>query len=335
VLDCPDAAREFVVCELLLSPMAVEPVTRGFLQKMAERATKPRHEMTPTEARAALAELPKVIGRGPAVWRAQDLDIPADAALLPARLFLPSQDVRALLAYFHGGGWVVGSLAEFDPLCREIAVRSGCAVLAVAYRKAPEHPYPAPIDDAWAALQWIAGQQDALLGKPVPLLVGGDSAGANLTIAVTFRARAKSSPRIAAQLLVYPVTDYNLESPSYVDPENQLMLTRETMAWYWGHYVPDATKRREPEASPLRAADLSGLPPAIVVTAEHDVLRHEGEEYARRLREAGVPVSHRRFDGQMHGFLMMVELLPGSAIGLEYVSEMLRQILAKPKASAG
>ena len=308
--------------------MTVEPVTRGLLQRMAERATKPRHEMSPAEARAALAELPKIIGRGPSVRKAHDFEIPVGSEHLPARLYVPDGDLQGLLVYFHGGGWVVGSIAEFDPLCREIAVRSGCAVAAVGYRKAPEHPYPGPVNDAWAALQWIAERQVALLGGSLPLLVGGDSAGANLTIAVTFRARQQGSPRIDGQLLVYPVTDYDLDSPSYVDPENQLMLTRDTMAWYWGHYVADPARRREPEAAPLRAADLAGLPAAVILTAEHDVLRHEGEEYARRLREAGVPVRHRRFDGQMHGFLMMVDLLPGSATGLDYVGNSLRDLLA-------
>ena len=309
--------------------MTVEPVTRGLLQKMAERATKPRHEMSPSEARAALAELPKIIGRGPSVRKARDFDIPIDGAHLPARLYVPHGELHGLLVYFHGGGWVVGSITEFDPLCREIAVRAGCAVAAVGYRKAPEHPYPGPVNDAWAALEWIAKRQVAFLEGRFPLLIGGDSAGANLTIAVTFRARQQGSPRIDGQLLVYPVTDYDLDSPSYVDPENQLMLTRETMAWYWDHYVSDPARRREPEASPLRAGNLTGLPPAVVLTAEHDVLRHEGEAYARRLREAGVPVWHRRFDGQMHGFLMMVDLLPGSATGLDYVGSSLRELLAR------
>jgi acetyl esterase len=260
--------------------------------------------------------------------RTEELVIPVETARLPARLHVPCEKPAALLVYFHGGGWVVGSIDEFDPLCRKIAARSECAVLAVGYRKAPEHPYPGPVDDVWVALLWIANQQEMLVGKRLPLIVGGDSAGANLAIAATFRARNSGWPHIDAQLLIYPVTNCDMDSPSYVDPENQLMLTRETMAWYWSHYVPDLERRREHEASPLRAADLSGLPPAIVVTAEHDVLRSEGEAYVQRLREAGVRIWHRRFEGEMHGFLMMVDLLPGSAAGLDYVADAIRDVLA-------
>jgi acetyl esterase len=161
-----------------------------------------------------------------------------------------------------------------------------------------------------------------------PLLVGGDSAGATLAIVATHRARDRGSPLIDAQLLSYPVTDCDFDRPSYVDPANQLMLTRETMQWYWHHYLPDPGRRTEPEASPLRAGQLDGLPPAVVVTAEHDPLRDEGEAYARALTDAGVPVLHRRFDGQMHAFLMMVDLLPGSETGLDYINNAIRQRLA-------
>jgi acetyl esterase len=154
----------------------------------------------------------------------------------------------------------------------------------------------------------------------VPLIVAGDSAGGNLSAIMALRARAAGGPSIALQVLVYPVTDCDLESTSYRDPANQLMLSRESMVWFWDHYAPDPEARLHPDASPLRSANLSGLPPAVILTAEHDVLRDEGELYATRLLKAGVPVRHRRFDGQMHGFFTMVDLLPGADEGLDYVA---------------
>jgi acetyl esterase len=176
----------------------------------------------------------------------------------------------------------------------------------------------APADVAWAA-----GQMTEIAGGPVPLIVMGDSAGGNLSAVVAQKARDAAGPDLAAQVLIYPVTDADVDNRTYSDPENQLMLTREGMIWFWDHYAPDQASRGKPDVSPLRAESLAGLAPAIVLTAEHDVLREEGEAYAERLREAGVPVEHRRFPGQMHAFFTMANLLPGSADGLTYVTEQL------------
>jgi len=196
-------------------------------------------------------------------------------------------------------------------------------VVNVDYRLAPEHRYPAAADDAWTALRWAAGQMAEIAGGPVPLVVMGDSAGGNLSAVVAHKARAAGGPELAAQVLIYPVTDADLDNGTYIDPENQLMLTREGMIWFWDHYAPDLASRTNPDASPLRAASVAGLAPAIVLTAEHDVLRAEGESYAERLREAGGLLAHRRFAGQMHGFFPMVNLLPGSADGIAYVTDQL------------
>jgi acetyl esterase len=307
--------------------MAVDSATREFLDKVAAAATKPRHLMTPDEARTAFMGLRKLLAPGRDVASAQDLSIPVHGGAIRCRLFVPSQEPRALLVYFHGGGWVVGGIEEFDPMCRDIAAGSGVAVALVEYRKAPEHAFPGPVEDAWSALQWLARQRAALLGRELPILVGGDSAGGNLAIAVTLQAREEGSPRIDGQLLVYPVADCRFDRDSYVDPANQLMLTHETMKWYWSHYARDERQRLSPYASPCRAVNLGGLPPAIVVTAEHDVLRDEGEEYAQRLRQAGVNVQSRRFEGQMHGFLMMRGILPGSDDGIAFVAQALRKLV--------
>ena len=225
-----------------------------------------------------------------------------------------------MIVYYHGGGWVIGALDEFDTLGRQLAVRTGAAVALVDYRLAPEHRYPAAAEDAWAALRWVEDNRARFAGSRVPLIVAGDSAGGNLAAIVAQRAKAEGGPDLALQVLIYPVTDADVDNPSYTDPANALMLTREGMIWFWDHYAPDPVTRSNPDASPLQAADLSGLPPAVVLTAEHDVLRDEGEAYAERLRAAGVPVQHRRFAGQMHGFFSMVNVLPGAAAGLEYVA---------------
>jgi acetyl esterase len=227
--------------------------------------------------------------------------------------------------YYHGGGWVIGNIDEYDNLGRRLANRLGAAVVLVNYRKAPEHPYPVAAQDSWAALQWAAAHMGEIAGGEVPLIVMGDSAGGNLSAVMAQRARREGGPQLARQVLIYPVTDADLDNDTYTDPENQLLLTRESMVWFWDHYAPDPASRRNPDASPLQAADadLAGLAPAVVLTAEHDVLRAEGEAYADRLRAAGVPTQARRFPGQMHGFFSMVGVLPGSAAGLDYVAEQL------------
>jgi acetyl esterase len=240
---------------------------------------------------------------------------------------------RGVIVYYHGGGWVIGGLADFDKLGRLLAHRTGCAVLLVDYRLAPEYRFPTAVDDAWAALRWADEHRAELTGagRPqaeAPLIVAGDSAGGNLSAIMALRARAAGGPPIALQVLVYPVTDCDLESTSYRDPANQLMVSREAMAWFWDHYAPDPEARLHPDASPLRSANFAGLPPAAILTAEHDVLRDEGELYATRLVKAGVPVRHQRFAGQMHGFFTMVDALPGAAAGLDYVAAAIEERLS-------
>jgi acetyl esterase len=313
--------------------MPLDPETRAFLDKLAASATKPRHLMTPSEGREAFSRLRNVLPKGCEVRTVAPLAIPVAGGVLPGRLFVPFEEPSAIMVYFHGGGWVVGSLEEFDPLCREIARAAGMAVVLVEYRKAPEHPFPGPVDDAWAATLWVAEHAAGLVGRDLALLVGGDSAGGNLAIAVTLRARAAGAPMLAGQLLVYPVTDSRFDRPSYQDPANQLMTNRDVMHNYWNRYVPDEAMRSLPEASPCREPNLRGLPPAVVVTAEYDVLRDEGEDYADRLRAAGVPVDLRRFAGQMHGFLMMIDILSGAAIGVDFVGVALRQLIRSTQAT--
>ncbi|MEV1292781.1 alpha/beta hydrolase [Pseudonocardia sp. NPDC049635] len=222
---------------------------------------------------------------------------------------------------------MIGSLDEFETLGRNLVARTGAAVVLVDYRLAPEHRYPVAVEDSWAALRWTV-DHFAAQGLQLPLIVAGDSAGGNLAAIMAQRAKAEGGPEISLQVLIYPVTDADVDNVSYTDPSNQLMLSRDSMIWFWDHYAPDTAARSRPDASPLQATDLSGLPPAVVLTAEHDVLRDEGEAYAEKLRAAGVPVQSRRFEGQMHGFFTFVNVLPGSAAGLDYVAEQVEQHLA-------
>jgi acetyl esterase len=219
---------------------------------------------------------------------------------------------------------VIGAIDEFETVGRKLAERSSCAVVLVDYRLAPEHRYPTAVEDSYAALEWTADHLADIAGRAdVPLIVAGDSAGGNLAAVMAQRARDRNGPAIDLQVLIYPVTDADFDRPSYVDADNQLLLTRDAMVWFWDHYVPDPARRTEPDASPLRAESLAGLPPAVVLTAEHDVLRDEGEEYANRLTQAGVTVDFRRHAAQTHGFFTFL-LLPGSERGFQHVVRAVR-----------
>jgi acetyl esterase len=319
--------------------MTLDVATRALLEQMAGSGGKSLHEMTPAEARALSAQLAALAGPAPAMARVEEHTVATPDGPVPVRVLVPFAYVRGVIVYYHGGGWVIGRIDEFDTLARKLAERTSCAVVLVEYRLAPEHRYPGAVDDAFAALAWVGNHLKEIAGREVPLIVAGDSAGGNLAAVMALRARDRGGPPLALQVLVYPVTDADFDRPSYTDPENQLLLTREAMIWFWDHYAPDAARRAEPDASPLHAGDLSDLPPAVVLTAEHDVLRDEGEAYAERLREAGVPVDFKRHAGQMHGFFTML-MLPGSERGLQQVVKAIRACIARqekrqPAASAG
>jgi acetyl esterase len=305
--------------------VALDHATRRLLEELAASGAKPLHAGTPQEAREFAASLAGMAGPAPRMARADDATVTAaDGYEIPIRVLVPPQGARGVIVWYHGGGWVIGSLAEADTLCRKLAERTSCAVVVVDYRLAPEHPYPVPVDDSYAVLEWVGAHLGDIAGRDdVPLVVAGDSAGGNLAAVMAQRARDRNGPTIALQALIYPVTDANFDRPSYLDPDNQLVLTREAMVWFWDHYVPDGVRRTEPDASPIRAESLADLPPAVVLTAEHDVLRDEGEDYAERLREAGVPVDVRRHEGQTHGFFTIL-LLPGSERGFQHVVKAVR-----------
>jgi acetyl esterase len=244
------------------------------------------------------------------VAEVRDFVVPGPAGDLAARLYRPSlRGAVPVLAYFFGGGWSLGTLDTSDAVCRMITNRAGCATVAISYRLAPENKFPCAVDDCYAGAAWIAEHAAELDVDGGRLAVGGDSSGGNLAAAVTLRARELGYPAIAHQLLVYPNTDATADTPSLREVTDKHFFNANAIAWYWSMYLESPDDGMNPLASPLKAADLSGLPPATVITAELDPLRDEAELYAAALAKAGVPAEVIRYDGMMHGFFTMVGLL--------------------------
>ena len=246
----------------------------------------------------------------------RDLSIPGPdgpETALGVRSYAPPETARGdgdppVLVYFHGGGWVRGDLDTHDGLCRLLAQTADCVVCSVDYRRAPEHPFPTPVHDAYAATAWVAEHAGVVGGDPSRIAVGGDSAGGNLAAAVTLLARERDGPDIDQQVLLYPVTDHAFDTDSYTENAEGYLLSRASMRWYWQRYLADEMDGANPYASPLRAPDLSGLPSATVITAGYDPLRDEGAAYADRLREAGVEVTHANYPGMVHVFASFPDL---------------------------
>ena len=310
--------------------MALDSATARFLEQLAEGDGKPLHESTPEEARALGSMLAELAGPGPEMESVEERRIEGPEGEATLRILVPIKNPRGVLVYYHGGGWVIGSIDQYDTVARKLAERTSCTVVLVEYRLAPEHRYPTAVDDSYAALEWVGKHLSGLAGREAPLMVAGDSAGGNLAAVMAIRARDRGGPPIALQVLIYPATDADFDRPSYTDPANELLLTRQGMVWFWDHYLPDASRRAEPDASPLRADNLAGLPPAVIITAEHDVLRDEGEAYAARLREAGVAVDLQRYVGQMHGFFTLL-MLPRSELGFQQVVKAVKACIVKAR----
>ncbi len=268
------------------------------------------HTMPPVEGRRFFDKLFETKGEPEPVGNVENRSIPGPAGNIPVRIYTPKgAGPFPMLVYFHGGGWVLGSLESWDAPCRMLTNLVGCIMVSVDYRLAPEHKFPKPLEDCYAATQWVADNAASINGDPARIAIGGDSAGGNLAAAVALMARDHGKPRIAYQLLVYPVTDAAMNTGSLASCADGYLLTREMMAWFWKQYVRDNADRAHPYASPLRAQNLRGLPPALVITAEFDPLHDEGEAYAARMREAGVPVTCTRYDGTIHGFFLMSSVL--------------------------
>jgi acetyl esterase len=261
----------------------------------------------------------------------EDLEIPGPAGnQIPVRVYTPTtgQSLRPLVVYFHGGGFVIGNIDSHDATCRELAHLAEAVVVSVDYRLAPEHAGPAAAEDCYAATRWVADNAAALGGDPLRLAVAGDSAGGNLAAVVPLIARDRGGPPIAFQLLIYPVTDLTMSQPSMEENAEGYMLTAAGLRWFYDHYLGGAGDPKDAVLSPLFASDLSGLPPALVLTAEFDPLRDEGEAYAARLIAAGVPVAVKRYDGLIHGFFAMGLVLDAARAAVAETAAQLKTALA-------
>ena len=304
--------------------MALDPQAKAFLAGMEASGAPPLYELTLDEARGATGMITELIGAGPEVSRVEDFRCATATGTIGARRYVPA-DAAATILWIHGGGWVICDLDTHDAVCRLLAVSSGCRVVAVNYRRAPEHPFPAPLEDCWDALRAVAAE-----GPDAPLIVAGDSAGGNMSAACALRARDRGGPELALQVLVCPVMDHDMTTPSYRERGSgpDLFITARDMEWFWNCYIPDPAARSVPDASPLRAESLANLPPAIVITAEYDPLRDEGIAYAERLQEAGVQVTHRHYENMFHDFFSFVNLIDAGNEAVARVGAEIRALVA-------
>ncbi len=283
--------------------------------------------MTAQQARAMMDQMRVPMPIEP-VHEVRDITIPGPVGDIPARLYKPSAaNNLPVLLWFHGGGWVIGSVEGSDPTARSLANQSGCAVVSVDYHMAPEYKFPAPVEDCYAATTWVVKHAADLGVDGSKIAVGGDSAGGNLAAVVAIMAKERGGPKISHQCLVYPVADYNFGTESYTNNANGYLLTVGSMKWFWNHYLNNPLEGLNHHASPLQTADLAGLPPALVITAEYDPLCSEGEALATRLAAAGVPVERKRYDGMIHGFFGMAASMDDAKAAVSQASEALKRAL--------
>jgi len=315
--------------------MPLDPQAQAFLEQLAASGAPPLHELSVAEARQVIVALFGVQGDSEPVGAVANRMIPGAAGEIPARIYTPrGTDPFPILVYFHGGGWVIGNLEAYDATCRALTNAARCIVVAMEYRLAPEHQFPAAPEDCYAATQWVAAQATAIGGDPTRLALGGDSAGGNLTAVVAQMVRDRGGPALCYQLLIYPATDLSYDRAPYQSQrENaeEYLLTLDAMVWFQNHYLRSPADGSNPMASPLRADNLRGLPPAMVITAEFDPLRDEGEAYAVRLQEAGVPITLKRYDGMIHGFLSLGTVLEQGKRAIEDAAAALRTACAREK----
>jgi acetyl esterase len=306
--------------------MSLHPQVETFLAELKSARPKPTELCTPEEIRARVCAGHCASGEPEPVGRSDDRQIPGIDSEIPIRIYHPiEKQSRGALVFYHGGGWVAGDLDTHDTVCRAICNEAGALVVAVDYRRAPEHTYPAAADDAYAALVWLRSAADEYDIDPNRIAVGGDSAGGNLATVVGLMARDRNEPLPCFQVLVYPVTDYRFDGDSYCQYAEGYGLTAAGMQAMWKHYLGSESRAVEPYVSPLCAETLSGLPPALVMTAKYDVLFDEGERYAERLIEDGVATECICHDDMIHGFLARLHTFDAARIAVRQIAASLRR----------
>lgn len=306
--------------------MPLDSDTQAVLKLLKDLGAPDFADLSPEEARnLSLAPPPE---KPTPVAEVADELIPRPNEPLAVRIYTPeSRALAGALVYFHGGGWVFGDLDSHDETCRRLCREAGLKVISVHYRRAPETTFPGAAEDCYAATAWVAENAARLGIDPGRIAVGGDSAGGNLAAVTALMARDRGGPPLRLQLLIYPVIDADFETASYRDNADGYLLSRRAMQYFWDQYVPDLQERNEPYASPLRASDLSRLPPALIQTAEYDPLRDEGEAYATALAEAGVAVQQTRYDGLIHGFFAMQDAIAAARPAMTEAVAALRRHL--------
>ena len=314
--------------------MALHPQCKAFLDLLASLGGPPLHELPVAEARKI--SLTDFGGPQEPMARVEDRAVPGPAQPIPVRVYRPVVgDDLPVLMYFHGGGFVICNLDSHDRECRNLAKASGCVVVSVDYRLAPEHPFPAAADDAYAATRYVAEHAGEFGVDARRIAVGGDSAGGNLATVVALMARERGGPALRFQLLIYPTTDWTDDtSPSIREYGNDHFLTVDAMHWFADQYLPRVEDRRSPYASPMFVEDLRGLPPAMVMTAECDPIRDQGEAYARKLQAAGVPVDLRRYDGMIHPFVSLGGIIDSGRVALDDAGAAVRAALSAAGSAA-
>lgn len=309
----------------------LEPQAAKLLELAAAGGRPELYDLSPADARRQMLEAGKPLAGEPRpVGRVIDRSIPGPAGDIPARLYRPTAgpaELLPVLVYFHGGGFVIGDLESHDGVCRWLCEKAGCLVVSVGYRLAPEHRFPAAVDDAYAATAWVAAEAEALGGDRSRIAVGGDSAGGSLATVVCHLARDNGGPAIGFQMLFYPVTDWTCSQPSHAVLAEGYRLTRRLIDWFAALYLPNPADRSDPRASPLFAADFAGLPAALITTAGFDPLCDEGVAYGQKLSAAGVAVEHVRYDGMLHGFMGYPGFFDTARVALDHAAGALRRAL--------
>jgi acetyl esterase len=305
--------------------MPLDPTLRAMLDQLAAAGGPTLREAGVEQGRQMLQMVALLDGEPGDIARVEDITL---AGNIPARVYASSTGpALPILVWYHGGGFVIGDLETADRTCRKLAIGTGALVVSVDYALAPEHPFPAGPDDCFTALRWVVDNAKQLGGDASRVAVGGDSAGGNMAAVTALQARDEGLP-LRYQLLVYPVTDCTMSSSSYEENAEGYFLTRDTMDWFIGHYLSGGAEAKHPRVSPLYADDVRGVAPALVITAEFDPLRDEGEAYVERLRDAGVDVEARRFDGQIHGFFGLGSITPAGNEAVDHASARVKAALA-------